>query len=450
MPTLAPLDWIILGIYPAVVLTLGLRAASRRKSGSEDYILAGRGLSLPAFVATLVTSFYGGVLGVGEYTYRFGISNWLIQGFPYYVFAGLYAWFLAGRVRGTAGLTIPDHVERVYGKSTAALAALLVFVLASPADDLLMLGTLFSWITGLKLALSVLACTLLASSYLFLGGMRSEVSTGKFELICMFVGFSLVLPFGFRAVGGWSALKTALPPLHTSWTGGNSTLYILTWFFIALWTFVDPSFHQRVCAAKDVATARWGIVASVMFWAVFDFMTTSAGLYARVLLPYLQDPLYAFPSLAQKLLPAGVLGLFLAGMSSSILAALSAKSFISAISLGKDGLGRISPARSAGAEERRIRWALGACCLLAVCLALALPSVVSLWYVIGSTTIPPLLVILISAYFTSLRVPPQAAFAAGAAGWICALVAWRLGHPVPFYPGLGAALGVWGFARMSS
>ena len=40
----------------------------RRPTGDEaDFLVAGRRLTLPGFVATLVASWYGGILGVGEY-----------------------------------------------------------------------------------------------------------------------------------------------------------------------------------------------------------------------------------------------------------------------------------------------------------------------------------------------------------------------------------------------
>jgi hypothetical protein len=85
----------------------------RREEDLAGWILAGRALTLPVFVATLVPTFYGGVLGIGEFTWSAGLSNWAVMALPYYAFAGLYAVFLAGRVRVTPGLTIPDHLEAV-------------------------------------------------------------------------------------------------------------------------------------------------------------------------------------------------------------------------------------------------------------------------------------------------------------------------------------------------
>ncbi|MBI3547891.1 MAG: sodium:solute symporter family protein [Elusimicrobia bacterium] len=440
--TAHPVDAAFLAAYAAAIAFIGLRAAKARRPGGEDYILAGRALTAPTFVASLVTGFYGGVLGIGEFTYRYGISNWITQALPYYVFALLYAVFLAGRIRARPGLTIPDHLDSVYGRRVAVLAAVLVFVLASPADEVLMLGLLAHWTLGWPLALSVVGVMAVSVCFLFRGGLRAEVSTGRLELLFMFGGFALIVPFAWIAVKGASGLAASLPAAHLDWTGGAPPSRVLAWFFIALWTFVDPTFHQRVCAAKDARTARIGIAVSVCFWFVFDCMTTTAGLCARSLLPDLQEPLAAFPSLAERLLPPALRGLFLAGVASSTIAALGSTSFLSAVSLGKDGIGRLLDA----SEEDRESWvriALGATCVLAVALALALPSVVKLWYLVGSVVIPGLLVVLISSYFETLHVSPRAAFLSSLAGVTASAAAWALGSETPFYPGLAASLTVW-------
>ena len=68
-------------------------------AGEADYLVAGRRLTLPGFVASLVTTWYGGILGVGEYGWSYGISSWLVFGVPYYLWAGVFALVLARRAR---------------------------------------------------------------------------------------------------------------------------------------------------------------------------------------------------------------------------------------------------------------------------------------------------------------------------------------------------------------
>ena len=71
-----------------------------------------------------------------------------------------------------------------------------------------------------------------------------------------------------------------LPENFTNPLGGNSFQYVLAWFFIASWTFIDPGFFQRCAAAKTPKAARSGILISILFWSVFDFLTITCALYA--------------------------------------------------------------------------------------------------------------------------------------------------------------------------
>ncbi|HEX9829370.1 MAG TPA: hypothetical protein VGB10_04085, partial [Bacteroidota bacterium] len=78
MVNLSPIDSALILLYFAAVVYVGFRAARRQKSDTDEFLLAGRTLTLPMFVATLVSTWYGGILGVGEFSYNFGISNWVV------------------------------------------------------------------------------------------------------------------------------------------------------------------------------------------------------------------------------------------------------------------------------------------------------------------------------------------------------------------------------------
>ena len=313
MVRLAPSDLAVIGVFCAAVIAIGVFTA-RSSIRDVEFLLAGRSLTTPVFVMSLVSSWYGGILGVGEFTYRFGISNWFLQGVPYYVFAVVFAFLLAKRVRATNLLSIPDKLNQSYGKKTALLGSVLTFILMTPAPYVLMVGVLIELVTGWPIAagrhggdarLRRSTCSRAASA-------RTSTRT-CFEFFMMFIGFGVILPFAALKYGGPAFIAAHVPPLHLTWNGGNSIQFVLVWFFIALWTLVDPSFHQRCYAARTGDVARRGILIAVVFWVVFDVMTTTAGLYARAALPDIASPVMAYPLLAEAVLPPVAKGLFYVG-----------------------------------------------------------------------------------------------------------------------------------------
>ncbi|MFI5363009.1 MAG: hypothetical protein ACHQ49_13645 [Elusimicrobiota bacterium] len=443
------IDLLLVGAFLAAAAALGARAR-RGRGDLADYVLASRALTLPQFVATLVPTFYGGVLGVGEFTWTSGLSNWTVMALPYYAFAAVYALWLAERVRLEPGLTIADHLEGAYGRRAALLGAGLVFLLAAPADEMLMAGTLLGRLGGLELGLATALAGIAALAAVWRGGLRSDVASNRLQIVVMFAGFALILPYAVRAVGGPAALAAKLPPGHLTWTGGMSAWKILGWWLIAVWTIVDPAFHQRCAAAESPAVARRGILVSIGFWMVFDLMTTTAGLYARAALPALDHATLAYPSLADATMPVFARGLFFAGLAASIFAALQAKSLLAAVSLGRDFAGRLLKADEAS-TQRRVRAALIAAALLSFALARLVPSVVDLWYAVGSAIIPGLLLPMLGVYLPRWRVAGRWAVAASLSGFLASL-AWvvaarRLGSPPlglePSFPGLALSAAVW-------
>jgi SSS family solute:Na+ symporter len=469
--TFAALDYVLLGLYFALLVVIGVATAVRRRrrgppdpaTDSENFLVAGRTLSLPAFVATLVATWYGGILGVGEFAYTSGVATWTVFGLPYYVFAVVYALFLAGRVRGAARLTIPDTLEAAHGRPVALLGALWVFLLVTPAPYVLMLGTLLRFVFGLDLVTATIAGTLLSVAFVVTGGFNTDVRTNVAQFVLMFAAFALLVGFAWARAGDLSWLAARLPDDLKKPSGGLSLPYIVVWYFIALWTLVDPGFHQRCSAAKDARTARHGILVSVACWAVFDFLTITAGLYAHALLPDLTPAVDAYPALSQAILPPGVKGFFWVGMLATVMSTVLSYTFIAAITLGRDIVWR---ARITRIEDdvwwTRVGLVLSA--ILSILAAFNLPSVVGLWYTIGTAFVPGLLVPLLSAYAPArLRAAPAWTFAASLLGTGLPIAWMVLGahaggldashYPLgwePMYVGLGASLLVWALGQTTT
>lgn len=385
-------------------MLIGVLSSRKTTSASEDYLLSGRKIGLFLFVLINVSTWYGGIIGVGEFTYRYGLVSWVTQGLPYYFFAFLFALFFAKRIRAASLFTIPDKLEEVYGKKVGLFSALIVFVLVSPAPYLLMAANLISIVFNTNIISALIIALFLSASYLVKGGFRSNVYADAFQFFVMFAGFIVIVIVSVASFGGFDFLQTNLPSSHLSITGETSPAFIIVWFLIALWTFADPGFHQRCNAAKSGDIAKKGILISIIFFALFDFLTTSTGLYAKAVLPNLSQPMMAYPLFAEKVLGSGLKGIFYVAMFATIISTLNSFLFLSATTIGKDFIFRIYK----NSNEEKIKsytiFGIMISGALSICIAYLLPSVVEIWYSIGSLFIPAIILPVVSAYYPKLRI----------------------------------------------
>ncbi len=430
-------------VYALFLLYAVLRLFRRPAETEADYIVAGRRLTLPAFVATLVSSWYGGILGVGEYAWTYGVSNWLVFGVPYYLYAILFALFLARRARRARVLTLPELLHDRFGRGPALIGAATIFVMTVPAAYVLMLGVLVKVATGWPLWVGVVLGTALSLSYVLRGGLRAIVGTDMVQFALMFLGFAVLVPSCAATFGGWDWLRGALPDGHLTWSGGRGFQAVAVWYVIAAATLVEPAFHQRCYAARDERTARRGILFSVGFWMLFDFLTTTAGLYARAALPDLDDPIAAFPRLAAEVLPPVWRGLFTVGLLATIMSTVDSYGFVAAVTGGRDVWTRLRGGGEA-ASLRASRWALPLVGALSIAMALWSGSVVKLWHHLGSVGTPVLLLPVLMAHGT--RRPGGRRVAASMLSAAGVSLAWlALGGGGPWlgieaiFPGLAAS-----------
>jgi SSS family solute:Na+ symporter len=404
MTSFSTLDIIIILLFFSLLLIIGFISSRKTTSTSEDYLLSGRKIGLFLFVLINVSTWYGGIIGVGEFTYRYGLVSWVTQGLPYYFFAFLFALFFAHKIRAASLFTIPDKLEEVYGKKVGLLSALIVFILVSPAPYLLMAANLISIVFNINIIFALIIALILSASYLFKGGFRSNVYADAFQFFVMFAGFIVILVVSIFSFGGFDFLQTNLPSSHLSITRETSPAFITVWFLIALWTFADPGFHQRCYAAKSGEIAKKGILISIIFFALFDFLTTSTGLYAKAVLPDLSQPMMAYPLFAEKVLGSGLKGIFYAAMFATIISTLNSFLFLSASTIGRDFIFRLN--KNSKEEKIKSYTVVGIIIsgIISILIAYLIPSVVEIWYTIGSLFIPGIILPVISAYYPKLRI----------------------------------------------
>lgn len=446
---MALVDTLIIAAYLLGIIVFSLWRRPAPSDSAVEYMLDGRRLTLPAFVATLVCNWYGGILGVGEYSYRYGISNWFVFGLPYYLGALLFAWLLAAKARRTEFITIPDRLNQYYGRPAAILGAVVVFGWTLPTAYILILGVLGQAFFGWPKSIGIVIGAVIVTIYAFIGGFRTLVRADIWHFLFMYLGFAVIFIALVAGYGGQDFLTSRLPETHFQWHGGNSAWFIIVWYFIALSTLVEPSFFQACYAARDEKTARRGILVSILCWFVFDMLTTTCGLYARAILPSDIDPVSAFPLLGQEVLPAGLFGIFAVSLIATVISTADSYLFIAASTAGKDIFARW---RDMTDEiiNRYTKWALIGSAVLTVVISAFFESVVTVWYGFGSVGTPILLVPLLTTFVGNRVMSGRAAVVAMVLGGLASTVwlgsaqltsdgAYALGIE-PIFPGLAASL----------
>ena len=410
MVSLSFIDIFIIAAFFIIVVFLGFLPKKIKKNEHEDFLLSGRKVGLLVFVLTTVSSWYGGILGVGEFSYKYGLLSWTTQGFPYYVFAFLFALFFSEKVRKASLITVPEKFELVYGRKVSLISTVLVFFLVSPAPYMLMIGYLISVIFNISIIWGLIITGIASSAYLIKGGFKSDLYTNSFQFFVMFGGFILIVLMAYFTFGGMPYLEQHLPSAHLKFSGNMPPLYLIVWFLIALWTFTDPGFHQRTNAAKNGKTAKWGILISILLFALFDFLTTSTGLYARAAMPDLANPVLSFPALAEKILGPGLKGLFYAAMFATILATLNSFVFLSSTTIGYDIIFKLKKIKDKTKIIYYTRIGTVITTIIAIILAYFFNSVIEIWFTVGSICIPGLILLVIGAYYKKFEIPGKWAF----------------------------------------
>lgn len=440
---------ILLVAYGMVLLVLARRRTSETPG---SFLLAGRALSLPALVATMVTTWYGGILGVGEYAWRYGLSTWVVFGLPYYLAAIVFGLWLAPRLRRSNAVSIPDLLGHAYGRSAALTGAVGVWAGTIPVAYLLMLATLIHQVTGCSLVLATLIGAAFSCWYVGVSGFRAVVRTDGFQMVLMFAGFLLILPATLAHTGGLSGLWTALPQTHRAWDGSLGWQAVLVWYLIAFQTVVEPAFYQRVFAARSPRVAKAGILLSVALWAIFDFLSIVTGLGARVLLPDLADPLAAYPALAQAVLGPWGAAFFMLALFAIVMSTLDSYLFLAASTFGHD----FTRNPEAVGDRLRIRIGLGISAVLAVIGALVFDSAIDVWHHVGSVLTASLLIPVLGVHLSpAARPSAKGAVAAMSLAAVTATV-WIIagndqGYPLgvePLFPALAVSLSCWALDRL--
>lgn len=313
--------------------------ASRKKSGAEDYFLAGRGVGWFAvgasiFASNISSEHFIGLAGSG-FASGFGVANFEIQA----TFIVLLLGYLFAPFYLRAGIfTVPGFIEKRFNSASRwylTIISIVAYVMTKISVTLFAGSLLLKSVLGWDVYTSSIILVLITGIYTIVGGLKAVIYTELLQTFVLIGGAIGLTITGIYELGGLSELQAIIPSEHWSliksadhpdypWTGIVFGLPVL-----AIWYWCTDQFIvQRVLSAHNIDHAKSGAIFAgylkllPMFIMVLPGIV-AYGLYEKGMLPGVETPNDAYPALITNILPIGIRGIVIASLLAALMSSLA-------------------------------------------------------------------------------------------------------------------------------
>ncbi|MEO1405384.1 MAG: sodium/solute symporter, partial [Pseudomonadota bacterium] len=167
---------------------------------------------------------------------------------------------------------------------------------------------------------------IIAGTYTVLGGLAAVMITDAIQAILLLVGSLVITLIALDKVGGIGVVLDQVSPEKLSlirplgdegvpWLGLMTGVPLLGFYYWA----TNQAIVQRALSAKSVDHGRWGALFAGVLKLPPLFIMVLPGSIAILLYPNLERADLVYPTMMFDLLPAGLLGLTLAGFLAAIM-----------------------------------------------------------------------------------------------------------------------------------
>ena len=368
-------DLVIILCYMVGIVGLGLYATRRQKLTSDNYFLAGRGLSWPTVGAALFASNISTIhlIGLSADGYRLGLVTGNFEWMATFTLILLGLVFAPFYIK-TRISTLPEFLERRFDSRSRTFLAFMAIVGAlfiHIGISLYSGAIVFQQFFGINTYVSILIVSFMTAIYTVVGGLKAVVITENVQTVILLLGSLLLTAIAIAAVrdigiDSYTELKGVLRPgqlemLHGADSEiGRNEGYTWYGFFLGypvlgIWYWcTDQTIVQRVLGAKGQLDAQRGALFAGLLKILPVFIIILPGVLAYALFQdQIIDPNDTLPFLINQLLPVGLKGILaaalLAALMSTIAAALNSCSSLVAVDIIK----RINPQVS---EKKQIQY----------------------------------------------------------------------------------------------
>jgi SSS family solute:Na+ symporter len=318
---------LIVTLYLAGMLGVGVWCSRWRIAGLTDFLLAGRRLGVVMGAGALAATHFGGgaVLGGAEYGYTYGVS-----GAWYGISTGIgllaLGFMTASKFRRLALFTVPDYLETRYGgKAVRLLGALLslaalVGILAAQVNAA---GRAFGML-GVTGTYAPVAAVAVFIAYTALGGLWAATISDVVQLAIGAIGVAIaaiVVTARVSATGGFQGLLAGrgIPEGYFHPFGEGATFVLWLLVPTVMYTLIGQDFYQRLFATKNARVARTAALTGGVFLVLVSLLPAVVGMGARALSADIARPGDAMPWVLGELMHPALGGLILAAILAAVM-----------------------------------------------------------------------------------------------------------------------------------
>ncbi|WP_199440484.1 sodium:solute symporter family protein [Umezawaea beigongshangensis] len=349
------LDWIVVAGYFFVMVGIGVWSRGRIRNvldfftagGKMPWWLSGISHHMSGYSAVMFVAFAGEA-------YRLGLTVYVWWSLTIGIGVGIGAFLFAGawnRLRSKHGVASPlEYLARRYNVPTQQLMAYCGALLkvVDIAAKWAAVSLLLKGFAGVPIVWGIVLIGLVTMVYSVLGGLWADALTdfGQF-VIQAAAGFAMFVAVAAH-LGGISFVWTIWDRLPEERSDPLAGPYTLT-FFMALFLIKTLEYNggmwnlaQRYMAAPSGAAAKRSALLSSALWLLWPLVLFFPMWAAPLIVPGMEgNAEQAYVEMGKAMLPAGMIGLVLAGFFSHTMAMVSSDANVISAVITRDMLPRI-------------------------------------------------------------------------------------------------------------
>ena len=373
------LDWIVLSLYIIAVVAMSYFIGRKQKNQS-DYYLGGRSIAPWQVGTSMAANQVSAISLVGAPAFialkTDGGLKWLQYELAIPLAMIGIIIFLVPVFRSTGGITIYQFLEKRFGRATRSMLSLVFLVSRSLATGVALLATAYvtSICIDLNLTMTIIIIGIISLLYTCLGGIKADIYSDILQLIILWgSAFAVIGIILYNIEGVVSFINTDLPRLQvfdlqaTGFKAGETFSLlpmVLGGFFLYISYYgCDQSQAQRLLTTSDNDGAQKSLLTNSLIRFPLVLTYCSIGV---LMIPFLhQNPEFAqklgdvkpdqlMPYFFNDYVPAGLLGLIIAGIFAASMSSLDSNINSLSAATWEDFLVKIVPSLENIEEKRKV------------------------------------------------------------------------------------------------